>query len=112
MTPKIVDTDMTVSVTPSAATRALEILRETGSDIVFRIAIKGGGCSGLQYDFLLDIKREDDIELSEGMVTDHVSMQYLDGSIVNFKNEIFSQMFVVENPQVTQTCGCGSSFAI
>ena len=103
---------MPITVTPEAQSKALDILKDAGPDMVFRIAIKGGGCSGFQYEFLLDEKKDDDIIVDEGIVTDMISIQYLDGSVLEFEMQTFSQLFVLKNPNEKTRCGCGSSFGV
>ena len=83
---------------------------------VFRVSIKGGGCSGFQYEFGLTEREEDDIVVDESgdhaIVTDPLSSMYLDGAVLNFKDDIFSKVFILENPNVKTTCGCGASFGV
>ena len=76
---------------------------------VFRVEIQGGGCTGFKYHFDVTIREEDDIEIGRGAVTDQISMMYLEGSTLDFKHTLFEQSFVIENPNVKTTCGCGES---
>jgi iron-sulfur cluster insertion protein len=101
---------MTVTATSAAQTKVSEILSES-SGKVFRVSISGGGCSGLQYDFTLTAAEADDIEISEGIVMDPMSAMHIDGSVLDFRIEPFSQTFVLENPNM-RTCGCGKSFGM
>ena len=104
---------MPITVTPEAQSKVLDILKDAGPDMVFRIAIKGGGCSGFQYEFLLDKKMDDDITIIDDcVVTDMISLQYLDGAILDFEMQIFSALFVLKNPNEKSRCGCGSSFGV
>jgi iron-sulfur cluster insertion protein len=101
-------TDM-LSATENAKKRVAMILSEQPGK-VFRVSIKGGGCSGFRYGFDLTEREEDDLIVADGIVTDHISGAYLDKAILEFKNDVFSQTFVLENPDVKTTCGCGESF--
>jgi len=101
---------MTITATPEAAARVKDILAEKSGQ-VFRIAIQGGGCSGLQYEFCLTDPEDDDIEIAVGIVVDPMSAMHIDGSVLDFRDEIFSKTFVLENPNM-RTCGCGKSFGM
>jgi iron-sulfur cluster assembly accessory protein len=101
---------MTVTATSIAKMRIQEILFEN-SGKVFRISVSGGGCSGLQYAFDLTESQDDDIVISEGIVVDPMSNLHIDGSVLDFKDEIFNKTFVLENPNM-RTCGCGKSFGM
>tara|TARA_R100000008_G_scaffold80554_1_gene63050 strand:+ start:554 stop:877 length:324 start_codon:yes stop_codon:yes gene_type:complete len=76
---------------------------------VFRVEIQGGGCTGFKYHFDITGREDSDIEIGENAVTDEISIMYLQDSILDFKNDIFEQSFVIENPNVKTTCGCGES---
>jgi iron-sulfur cluster insertion protein len=85
-----------------------------------RVFVQGGGCSGFSYGFKWESeKSEDDFEfpIVEGcnkiqVLIDAMSMQYLQGSTIKFKSELVGANFVIENPNATNKCGCGSSFAV
>ena len=85
-----------------------------------RIFVQGGGCSGFSYGFTWESeKNEDDFEfpISEEnnkiqVFVDAASMQYLQGATIKFKSELMGSNFVIENPNATNKCGCGSSFAV
>ena len=84
--------------------------REKGS--FFRIAIKGGGCSGFQYDFSFDkVKNEDDLVFNNILI-DKTSADMLQGSEVDFAKELIGQQFKINNPQSKSSCGCGVSFSL
>ena len=95
-----------MNVTEAAQKRVNHILT---FDNVFRIEIQGGGCTGFKYNFDISKTEEDDIYIGERVVVDPMSMMYLEGSTLDFKDTIFSQSFVIENPNVKTTCGCGES---
>ena len=84
--------------------------KEKGS--FFRIAIKGGGCSGFQYDFTFDkFKNEDDL-CHENILIDKASANLLKGSEVDFVKELIGDSFKINNPQSKSSCGCGVSFSL
>jgi iron-sulfur cluster insertion protein len=100
-----------LTATQEAQARVAMIL-EKNPGKVFRVSINGGGCSGFRYGFDLSEGEDDDIVVSEGIVTDPFSIMYLDNAILNFTSDVFSQTFVLENPNAKTTCGCGDSFSI
>jgi iron-sulfur cluster insertion protein len=110
-------TPKALNVTVNAANRVQKLLQEeSSSDLMLRIYVTGGGCSGFQYGFKLDdVISDDDIVVKEdnaGFVLDSLSYQYLVGSTLDFEEGLAGARFVVSNPNATVTCGCGSSFSI
>lgn len=102
-------------VTPRAFTRLAEINAATGETRSLRVAVEGGGCSGFQYDIRLDDPAEDDIVLEgEGqkVLVDPVSLPFLQNAVIDFTEELIGARFVVQNPNATSSCGCGTSFSI
>ena len=89
---------------------------ESNPDLMLRVTVYGGGCSGFQYTFSLDeeLKPTDKTVQKDGvtLVIDQRSYQYLAGSEVDFSEGLEGAMFVVNNPNATSTCGCGASFSI
>ena len=80
-----------------------------------RVAVLGGGCSGFQYDIRLDAPEPDDLILEKSgqrVVVDPVSLPYLAGAVIDFTDELIGARFVIENPNATASCGCGTSFSI
>lgn len=80
-----------------------------------RVAVAGGGCSGFQYDIRLDRIAEDDLVLEgsgQKVVVDPVSLPYLAGATIDFADELIGARFVIENPNASSSCGCGTSFSI
>ena len=82
-----------------------------------RVFVQGGGCSGFSYGFTWEWeKNEDDFEFPINekiqVLVDAMSMQYLQGSTIKFKTELMGSNFLIENPNATNKCGCGSSFAV
>jgi len=103
-----------VELTEAAAIKIRSILTEEEEGLKLRLYIIGGGCSGFQYGFSLDKGHPDDVEASTlGMtlVVDPISINYLAGSRVDFKEDLMGSAFVISNPNAKSTCGCGSSFA-
>ena len=100
------------------AVRRLErlILAKEKSNLMLRVYVQGGGCSGFQYGFQFEEHREeDDLEFErEGvkLLVDSMSLQYLMGSEIDFVDDLMGTRFVVSNPNAATTCGCGSSFAV
>ena len=77
----------------------------------FRIAVKGGGCSGFQYDFSFDSKIDNDDFKHENVVIDKSSLNMLKGSQIDFTNELIGNSFKISNPKTKSSCGCGISFS-
>ena len=107
-----------VEITESAKIKVVDLLMEENNpNLMLRTFVQGGGCSGFSYGFTFDeIKNEDDFEFPIGteynMVIDAMSMQYLQGATINYKEDLMGASFVIDNPQAQTTCGCGSSFSI
>ena len=78
----------------------------------FRIAIKGGGCSGFQYDFSFDTKQEDNDYKINNILIDKQSAELLKGSEIDYVSELIGSSFKISNPQSKSSCGCGVSFSI
>ena len=106
-----------LSITESAKARVLELLaEEPNPNLYIRTFVQGGGCSGMSYGFTLDeAKNEDDFEIplvdAKTLLIDALSMQYLSGAVIDFKEDISGSRFIIENPHAETTCGCGSSFS-
>ena len=78
----------------------------------FRIAIKGGGCSGFQYDFSFDNKQDEEDLKHENILIDKKSAELLKGSEVDYVKELIGDNFKISNPQSKSSCGCGVSFSL
>jgi iron-sulfur cluster insertion protein len=101
----------------SAVRKLKSIQAEEGKpELMLRVSVYGGGCSGFQYTFSLDeeVKPDDKTVQKDGatLIIDQKSYQYLAGSEVDFQEGLEGAMFVVNNPNATSTCGCGASFSI
>jgi iron-sulfur cluster insertion protein len=113
----VIEPTKKLNITDSCAAR-IKLLKETeGNDnLMLRIAVSGGGCSGFQYGFNLDDNlADDDLTFKHAGVTvviDEMSLGLLEGSEVDFKNELGGAFFQISNPNATSSCGCGTSFAI
>lgn len=103
--------------TDAAASKVNElILEEDNQDLMLRVFVSGGGCSGFQYGFTFDDSREDGDSSVENqgvtLVVDPMSVQYLMGAEIDYKEDLQGAQFVIRNPNATTTCGCGSSFTV
>ncbi len=105
-----------IGVTEAAFAQLGTILESAGAEKFLRVAVLGGGCSGFQYTFELDeAVAGDDIVIEKDGVrvaVDAVSQPFLDGAVIDYKNELIGAHFAVENPNATSSCGCGTSFSI
>ncbi|MGF1553960.1 MAG: HesB/IscA family protein [Paracoccaceae bacterium] len=105
-----------VTVSEAAFARLAEIAAETGETRCLRVAVLGGGCSGFQYEFTLEEAPAPGDTVIEGggqrVLVDTESLPFLEGSVVDFKDELIGARFAIENPNATATCGCGTSFSI
>lgn len=107
---------MTVSVSDSAARRITAILSKEPDKRALRISVEGGGCSGFSYKYELVVNQNDDdfiIEKAGALVLiDSVSLPFLEGSEIDFVDDLMGQSFQIHNPNAVASCGCGTSFSI
>ncbi len=106
-----------INLSARAVQKVRELVsEEENEDLKLRVFITGGGCSGFQYGFTFDeLVADDDTAIERGGVTvlvDPMSFPYLAGSEVDYTEGLEGSRFVVNNPNATATCGCGSSFSI
>lgn len=106
-----------ITITESAKEKIKDILlEENNPNISLRTFVQGGGCSGFSYGFTLDeVKNEDDFEIPLDTFTilvDSMSMTYLQGAEIDYKEELMGSTFSIKNPNAQTTCGCGSSFGV
>lgn len=107
-----------LTLPPKVTPRAFERLAEIGAAAdgkALRIAVEGGGCSGFQYEIDLDEAKADDLILEgagEKVVIDAVSLPFLTEAVIDFTEELIGARFVIENPNATSSCGCGTSFSM
>ena len=103
------------TVTPRAFARLAEINDGSEAPKALRVAVEGGGCSGVQYNIDLDDPAAGDLVLEgEGqkVVVDEVSLPFLSSAVIDFSDELIGARFIIENPNATASCGCGTSFSI
>lgn len=101
--------------TNSAASKVKELIaEEKNPDLMLRVFVSGGGCSGFQYGFTFEeAANEDDTRVNKDGVTlliDPLSFQYLVGAEIDYREDAQGAQFVIKNPNAKTTCGCGSSF--
>jgi iron-sulfur cluster insertion protein len=101
--------------TDAAALKVGELIRGEGNPaLMLRVYVQGGGCSGLQYGFEFDEQVQDGDTLVENqgvkLLVDPMSVQYLTGAEIDYRENLEGSQFVIRNPNATTTCGCGSSF--
>jgi iron-sulfur cluster insertion protein len=106
-----------ITLTESAVAKITDILAEENNpQIKLRTFVQGGGCSGFSYGFMLDEEQnEDDFVIDNNgvmVLIDSMSMQYLQGATIDYKEELMGSNFTINNPNAQTTCGCGSSFSI
>ena len=103
--------------TDAAAQKVHELIQEEDNpDLMLRGFVAGGGCSGFQYGFTFDEKVEDGdssiVNQGVTLLVDPMSVQYLMGAEIDYKEDLQGAQFVIRNPNATTTCGCGSSFTV
>ncbi len=101
-----------IKFTDKALKQINTLLSKKDKGSFFRIAIKGGGCSGFQYEFTIDNSKTDDDLNYENILIDKISADLLKGSEVDFVSELIGSQFKITNPQSKSSCGCGVSFSI
>ena len=107
-----------MNLPPKVTERAFARLAEIGAadqGQALRVAVEGGGCSGFQYDIRLDEPATEDLVLEgqgERVVVDPVSLPFLAGAVIDFSDELIGARFVIDNPNASSSCGCGTSFSI
>lgn len=104
-----------VTLTDAAAEKIRDLVAATEQEQALRVAVKGGGCSGFQYQLALDEARDgDQVFEHEGIriLVDEQSLRYVDGSTVDYTESLMGAGFQVNNPNVVAACGCGSSFRV
>lgn len=102
--------------TTSAASKVAELIAEEDNDqLKLRVYVQGGGCSGFQYGFTFDEEQQmDDTAVDKGgvrLLVDPMSFQYLIGAKIDYKDDLDGARFIINNPNASTTCGCGSSFS-
>lgn len=105
-----------IQITDNAAAQINRLKKQQNTDLFLRLSVNGGGCSGFQYTFTVDIiKTIDDITFEHNgadVVVDNVSLSLLEGAVVDYQEDMASSKFVIRNPNAASSCGCGNSFSI
>ncbi len=107
-----------INITDSARQRVIDLLIDENSpDLMLRTFVQGGGCSGFSYGFTFDNEiNDDDFEFPLNdkykVIVDSMSMQYLTGAEIDYKEDLQGSQFIIKNPNAQSTCGCGSSFSV
>ena len=109
-------TAMKVEMTDAAAKRIARIVAAEPGKTALRVAVEGGGCSGFSYRFdLVDARNGDDVAIEKDgaiVLIDDLSLVYMDGSVIDFVDDLMGQSFQIKNPNAVASCGCGTSFSI
>ena len=100
-----------INFSKQAVERINQLLTKKPSGTFFRIAVKGGGCSGFKYDFSFDKEIDENDLKHENIVIDKSSIEMLKGSQVDFSQELIGSSFKISNPKTKSSCGCGVSFS-
>jgi iron-sulfur cluster assembly accessory protein len=110
---------MQLEIPPRVTDRAFERLSEISAGAggkALRVAVEGGGCSGFQYEITLEeVAAEDDLVLEkdgERVLIDPVSLPFLANAEIDFSDELIGAKFVINNPNASSSCGCGTSFSM
>lgn len=108
--------DLPVALTDKAARRVAKVLSKEAPGSALRISVEGGGCSGFQYKYDIVASGEaDDLVIEKAGATvliDPISLPYLEGSEIDFVDDLMGQSFQIRNPNASASCGCGVSFAV
>lgn len=110
------DLTLPPQVTDRAFARLAEINESADAPQALRVAVDGGGCSGFQYEIRLDVAPEaDDLVLEKDgqrVFVDSISLPFLSNAVIDFSEELIGARFVINNPNATSSCGCGTSFSM
>ena len=101
-----------IKFTDNALKQIQNLLSKKDEGSFFRIAIKGGGCSGFQYEFTFDQSMDKDDLNFENILIDKTSADLLKGSEIDYVSELIGEQFKITNPQTKSSCGCGVSFSL
>lgn len=105
---------MHIEVTKSAIQQvAKQREKAKNPDLMLRVTIHGGGCSGFKYELGFDDAREaDDLVFADAVITDPQSLQFIQNGVVNYEQNLLQSRFTLKNPNASASCGCGKSFAV
>jgi iron-sulfur cluster insertion protein len=105
-----------ITISPRAAKRIVDLVNADAAARLFRVSVEGGGCSGFQYRFeLVSDSAPDDLVIERDgakVAIDPVSADFVQGSEIDFVDELIGAQFKINNPNATASCGCGTSFSI
>jgi iron-sulfur cluster assembly protein len=107
-----------ISITDKGAEKVREFLESQQADVTLaglRVGVRGGGCSGFQYQLAFDEQRDKDVVFEDHglkLLVDDESLQFVSGSVIDYQESLQGAGFKVENPNVVAACGCGSSFRV
>lgn len=96
-----------ITVTTGAKQRIDEVTEDDSPYL--RVALRGGGCSGFEYQYSLESNPQETDFVFGNLVVDFMTLGYLDGATLDFKNDLMGSMFIITSPKITQSCGCGAS---
>ncbi len=110
---------MQLSLPPKVTDRAfaqINAINSTSPEVkCLRVAVEGGGCSGFQYDIKLDDPADDDLVLEKDgvkVLIDPISLPFLTDAVIDYSQELIGARFIIENPNASSSCGCGTSFSM
>lgn len=107
-----------IEITEAAKIKIIDLLSEENDPTLkLRTFVQGGGCSGFSYGFTFDNEQNDDdfefdLDEQHRVLVDAMSMQYLQGAVIDYKDDLMGSSFSIKNPNAETTCGCGSSFSV
>ncbi|MET0172940.1 iron-sulfur cluster insertion protein ErpA [Agrobacterium vaccinii] len=105
-----------ITLSESAAKRIAQIVSAEAGKQTLRVSVEGGGCSGFSYKFDLDgAPTDDDLVISRDdakVLIDSMSVVYMEGSEIDFVDNLLGQSFQIKNPNAVASCGCGTSFSV
>lgn len=108
--------ETSITMSERAAKRIVELVTKDRAASFFRVSVEGGGCSGFQYRFeLANDRAPDDIVIKRDgamVAIDPVSADFVQGSVIDFVDDLIGAQFKINNPMATASCGCGTSFSI
>ena len=115
--PRWDDGEQVLNFTDAAADKVGKLIEQEGNpELKLRVYIQGGGCSGFQYGFTFDeeVQEGDTSIVNRGvtLLVDPMSVQYLTGAEIDYREDLSGAQFIIRNPNATTTCGCGSSFSV
>ena len=104
-----------INITDNAVKKIISLTTKEDNNMKLRLSVSGGGCSGFQYGFSLDSEiTPDDIIFNKNganLVIDQISLEYLNGSEIDYENRLIESSFKINNPNAAASCGCGTSFS-